>query len=254
MARVELYNLTKIYSGNPVAAVKDFSLYVTDHEFVVLVGSSGCGKTTTLRMIAGLEDITDGQIFIDARRVEKEAPKDRNVAFVFQNYALWPHMTVRQNMSFGLKLQKRPKDEIRQRVDEAAKILGIGELLDRKPKTLSGGQRQRVAVGRAIVRKPAVFLFDEPLSNLDAKLRGKMREEIRSLHNKLGATTIYVTHDQIEAMTMADKIVVMNQGVIQQVGTPADIYHRPANKFVADFMGKTLRDLARVSEFLELKK
>ena len=255
MASVKLTNLTKIYGGNPQAAVKNLNLTVADREFVVLVGSSGCGKTTTLRMVAGLERLTDGQIQIGKWVKENTyismAPQYRDVAFVFQNYALWPHMTVRENMSFGLKIQKIHKHEIEYRVFQAADILGIVDLLDRKPKTLSGGQRQRVAVGRAIVRKPAVFLFDEPLSNLDAKLRVQMRKEIKDLHNRLGATTIYVTHDQIEAMTMADRIVVMDQGVVQQVGTPAEIYREPANDFVADFMGTTLRDLARLSADLE---
>jgi len=236
MAKVVLNNITKVYDGN-VKAVDNANIVVDDQEFVVLVGPSGCGKSTTLRMIAGLEDITDGELTIDGKVVNDVPPKDRDIAMVFQNYALYPHMSVYDNMAFGLKIRKFPKDEIEQRVNEAAKILDIEELLDRKPKALSGGQRQRVAVGRAIVRKPKVFLFDEPLSNLDAKLRVQMRAEISSLHNRLQATMIYVTHDQVEAMTMADKIVVMKLGIIQQIGNPLELYNEPANKFVAGFIG-----------------
>ncbi len=236
MASVELRNVNKIYD-NTVLAVKDVNLSIRDQEFVVLVGPSGCGKSTLLRMIAGLEDITSGEILIDGKVVNNVPPKDRDIAMVFQNYALYPHMTVFDNMAFGLKLRKFPREEIRQRVKEAAEILDIGGYLDRKPKALSGGQRQRVAVGRAIVRKPKVFLFDEPLSNLDAKLRVQMRIEINRLHHRLKSTMIYVTHDQIEAMTMGDKIVVLNQGEIQQVDSPLDLYNNPVNKFVAGFIG-----------------
>ena len=236
MARVELKNIKKIYPGN-IEAVKNADLVINDKEFVVLVGPSGCGKSTTLRMIAGLEEITDGTISIDDVVVNDIPPKDRDIAMVFQNYALYPHMTVYNNMAFGLKLRKYPKDEIAKRVHEAADILGIPELLSRKPKALSGGQRQRVAVGRAIVRNPKVFLFDEPLSNLDAKLRVQMRAEISKLHTQLNATMIYVTHDQIEAMTMGDRIVVMLDGEIQQVAPPLELYNHPVNKFVAEFIG-----------------
>ncbi|MDD2232912.1 MAG: sn-glycerol-3-phosphate ABC transporter ATP-binding protein UgpC [Sphaerochaetaceae bacterium] len=236
MAEVKLINVCKVYEGN-VLAVDKVNIDVKDREFVVLVGPSGCGKSTTLRMIAGLEDISSGELFIDGKLVNDVPPKDRDIAMVFQNYALYPHMTVYENMAFGLKIRKFPKEEIDQRVKEAAKILDIEELLDRKPKALSGGQRQRVAVGRAIVRKPKVFLFDEPLSNLDAKLRVQMRAEISGLHNKLKATMIYVTHDQVEALTMADKIVVMKLGVIQQIGAPLELYNEPRNKFVAGFIG-----------------
>lgn len=236
MADVILENVWKIYEKK-VEAVKDANLNVADREFCVLVGPSGCGKTTTLRMIAGLEEVTKGTIKIGDKVVNDVEPKDRDIAMVFQNYALYPHMNVYQNMSFGLKLRHFPKDEIDRRVKEAARILGIEELLDRKPKQLSGGQRQRVAVGRAIVRNPKVFLFDEPLSNLDAKLRVQMRSELKKLHIRLNSTMIYVTHDQVEAMTMADKIVVMSTGVIQQIGTPFDVYHYPDNVFVAGFIG-----------------
>jgi multiple sugar transport system ATP-binding protein len=236
MAEVILKNVSKIYDGNnPV--VKDVSIDVRDKEFVVLVGPSGCGKSTTLRMVAGLEEISSGEIFIDGKKVNDVSPKDRDIAMVFQNYALYPHMTVFENMAFGLKLRKFPKEEIKQRVMEAAKILGLIEYLERKPKALSGGQRQRVAVGRAIVRKPKVFLFDEPLSNLDAKLRVQMRTEISKLHRTLEATMIYVTHDQTEAMTMADKIVIMKDGVVNQVDAPLNLYNHPVNKFVAGFIG-----------------
>lgn len=236
MASVTLKHVYKVYGGN-VEAVKDFNLEVPDKEFVILVGPSGCGKSTTLRMIAGLEEITKGELYIGDTLANDVAPKDRDIAMVFQNYALYPHMTVFDNMAFGLKLRKVPKDEIKRRVEEAAKILDISHLLDRKPKALSGGQRQRVALGRAIVRNPKVFLLDEPLSNLDAKLRAQMRTEISKLHLRLGTTFIYVTHDQTEAMTMADRIVVMKDGVIQQVDTPQNLYDIPVNEFVAGFMG-----------------
>ena len=236
MATVELKNISKVYDGN-VKAVDNVNIDIQDREFVVLVGPSGCGKSTTLRMVAGLEDITSGELYIDGKMVNDVPPKDRDIAMVFQNYALYPHMSVYDNMAFGLKIRKFAKEEIDQRVREAAKILDIEQLLDRKPKALSGGQRQRVAVGRAIVRKPKVFLFDEPLSNLDAKLRVQMRAEISSLHNRLKATMIYVTHDQIEALTMADKIVVMKLGIIQQIGGPLELYNNPNNKFVAGFIG-----------------
>jgi multiple sugar transport system ATP-binding protein len=236
MATVELKNIVKVYDGN-VKAVDNCNITVEDQEFVVLVGPSGCGKTTTLRMVAGLEDITEGDLLIDGKKMNDIPPKDRDIAMVFQNYALYPHMSVFDNMAFGLKIRKYPKEEIKQRVAEAAQILDIEELLERKPKALSGGQRQRVAVGRAIVRKPKVFLFDEPLSNLDAKLRVQMRAEISGLHTRLEATMIYVTHDQVEAMTMADKIVVMKGGIIQQIGSPLTLYNEPANRFVAGFIG-----------------
>ena len=236
MASVRLEKIKKVYEGN-VVAVHEMDLEVKDKEFVVLVGPSGCGKSTTLRMIAGLEEITAGELFIDEQRVNDVAPKDRDIAMVFQNYALYPHMSVYENMAFGLKLRKLPKHEIDERVREAASILGIEEYLDRKPKALSGGQRQRVAVGRAIVRKPKVFLFDEPLSNLDAKLRVQMRTEISKLHQRLEATMIYVTHDQTEAMTMGDQIVLMKDGFVQQIETPLEIYAKPVNKFVAGFIG-----------------
>lgn len=236
MAKVTLKNITKVFDKK-VVAVDKANLEVADREFVVLVGPSGCGKSTTLRMIAGLEEITEGEIFIDDRLVNNIPPKDRDIAMVFQNYALYPHMTAYENMAFGLKLRKYPKEEIKQRVHEAAEILGINDLLDRKPKALSGGQRQRVAVGRAIVRKPKVFLFDEPLSNLDAKLRVQMRTEIIKLHNRLQTTMIYVTHDQMEAMTMGDRIVVMKDGIIHQIDTPLSLYQKPKNIFVAGFIG-----------------
>jgi multiple sugar transport system ATP-binding protein len=236
MAKVTLENVDKVYPGK-VKAVDRFCLEISDGEFLVLVGPSGCGKSTTLRMVAGLEEISSGRIMIGDRVVNDIPPKDRDIAMVFQNYALYPHMTVRENMAFGLKLRKFPAPEIRSRVDEAARILGITELLDRRPKALSGGQRQRVAVGRAIVRKPAVFLFDEPLSNLDAKMRVQMRVEISRLHQQLGATMIYVTHDQVEAMTMGQRIVVMKEGRVQQVADPVSLYDKPANRFVAGFIG-----------------
>jgi multiple sugar transport system ATP-binding protein len=236
MAKVVLENVWKIYPKD-VVAVNDVNLEIEDREFLVLVGPSGCGKSTTLRMVAGLEEISRGAIYIDGRKINDVPPKDRDIAMVFQNYALYPHMTVYKNMAFGLKLRKYPKAEIDQRVREAAGILSIQELLERKPKELSGGQRQRVAVGRAIVRKPKAFLFDEPLSNLDAKMRVQMRTEISKLHTRLAATMIYVTHDQVEAMTMGDRIVVMKDGLIQQVAAPLELYNRPANRFVAGFIG-----------------
>ncbi|MCL2415894.1 MAG: sn-glycerol-3-phosphate ABC transporter ATP-binding protein UgpC, partial [Defluviitaleaceae bacterium] len=236
MAGLILKDLVKRYP-NGFVAVQEFNLEIADNEFLVLVGPSGCGKTTTLRMIAGLEEISDGDLYIGEKRMNDVAPKDRDIAMVFQNYALYPHMTVYDNMAFGLKLRKVPKAEIQRRVNEAAKILGIEPLLDRKPKALSGGQRQRVAMGRAIVREPKVFLMDEPLSNLDAKLRVQMRTEISKLHHKLNTTFIYVTHDQIEAMTLGDRIVVMKDGFIQQVDTPVNLYTRPVNLFVASFIG-----------------
>jgi multiple sugar transport system ATP-binding protein len=236
MATVELKNVKKIYEGG-VLAVDNANITVNDKEFVVLVGPSGCGKSTTLRMIAGLEEITSGELYIDGKLMNDVAPKDRDIAMVFQNYALYPHMTVYENMAFGLKIRKFPKKEISDRVKEAARILDIEELLDRKPKALSGGQRQRVAVGRAIVRKPKVFLFDEPLSNLDAKLRVQMRAELSALHTRLQATMVYVTHDQVEAMTMGDRIVVLKDGYIQQIGSPLELYNVPVNRFVAGFIG-----------------
>lgn len=235
MAQVKLQQLVKNYDDTP--AVRGIDLEIADKEFLVLVGPSGCGKSTTLRMIAGLEDITSGDIFIGDHVVNDVPPKDRDIAMVFQNYALYPHMTVFENMSFGLRLKKVPKPQIAERVNAAAKILDITELLQRKPKQLSGGQRQRVAMGRAIVRDPKVFLFDEPLSNLDAKLRVQMRTEIKRVHQKVKTTTVYVTHDQVEAMTLADRVVVMNAGRIEQVGTPQELYHFPATKFVAGFIG-----------------
>ncbi len=236
MASISLKNINKVYAGN-VTAVSDFNMEIADKEFIILVGPSGCGKSTTLRMVAGLEEITSGELYIGDRLVNDVAPKDRDIAMVFQNYALYPHMTVYKNMAFGLELRKTPKAEIEQRVREAAKILDIEHLLDRKPKALSGGQRQRVALGRAMVRNPAVFLLDEPLSNLDAKLRTAMRTEIIKLHQRLGTTFVYVTHDQTEAMTMGDRIVVMKDGFIQQVDTPQNLYDNPCNMFVAGFIG-----------------
>jgi len=236
MAEVVLEGVTKVYPGG-VAAVKNLDLEIKDRELVVLVGPSGCGKSTTLRMIAGLEEVTEGKIRIGDRMVNDVPPRDRDIAMVFQNYALYPHMTVYKNMAFGLMLRGFPKAEIRQRVTETARVLGIEDLLDRKPKALSGGQRQRVAVGRAIVRKPEAFLLDEPLSNLDAKLRIEMRTELQKLHRRLETTMIYVTHDQIEAMTLGDRIVVMADGLVQQLDTPLAVYDRPANKFVAGFIG-----------------
>lgn len=237
MASVSLKNVFKIYPGADKPSVNNVNLEIRDREFLVLVGPSGCGKSTTLRMVAGLEDISKGTISIEDRVVNDVPPKDRDIAMVFQNYALYPHMTVYKNMAFGLKLRRFPQDEIHRRVMEAAKLLSIEEYLERKPKALSGGQRQRVAVGRAIVRKPKVFLFDEPLSNLDAKLRVQMRNEISKLHARLQTTMIYVTHDQVEAMTMGDRIVVMKDGVILQVDDPITLYDNPVNKFVAGFIG-----------------
>ncbi len=236
MASLSLRHIYKKYPGG-VTAVSDFNLEIKDKEFIVFVGPSGCGKSTTLRMIAGLEEITDGELFIGDTLVNDVAPKDRKIAMVFQNYALYPHMTVFENMAFGLKLNKTPKEEIKRRVEEAARVLDITHLLDRKPKALSGGQKQRVALGRAIVRNPMVFLLDEPLSNLDAKLRATMRTELTKLHKRVGTTFIYVTHDQVEAMTMATRIVVMKDGLIQQVDTPQKLYDEPCNIFVAGFIG-----------------
>ena len=236
MASISLRHIYKKYPGG-VTAVSDFNLEVKDKEFLVLVGPSGCGKSTTLRMIAGLEEISEGELFIGDDLVNDVAPKDRKIAMVFQNYALYPHMSVFENMAFGLKLSKTPKEEIKRRVEEAGRILGITHLLDRKPKALSGGQKQRVALGRAIVRNPRIFLLDEPLSNLDAKLRASMRTELTKLHNRVGTTFVYVTHDQVEAMTMATRIVVMKDGLIQQVDTPQNLYDSPCNVFVAGFIG-----------------
>lgn len=248
MAKVSVQTVSKFYpadKGTGVPAVNNVSLEIADREFVVLVGPSGCGKSTLLRMIAGLEEISRGDIFIGERRVNDVPPKDRDIAMVFQNYALYPHMTVFENMAFALKLRKFSKTEIQKRVQDAAAILGIEDLLARKPRALSGGQRQRVAVGRAIVRQPKVFLFDEPLSNLDAKMRMQMRTEIKKLHQRLQATMIYVTHDQVEAMTMGDRIVVMNQGVVQQNDTPLALYHQPVNLFVAGFLGSPPMNMVR---------
>ena len=242
MASLSLKNVCKVYP-NGFVAVKDFNLDVADKEFIIFVGPSGCGKSTTLRMIAGLEEISSGELWIGDKLVNDVEPKDRDIAMVFQNYALYPHMTVYDNMSFGLKLRKVPKPEIDKLVHEAAKILGIEQLLDRKPKALSGGQRQRVAMGRAIVRSPKVFLMDEPLSNLDAKLRVQMRVEISKLHQRLATTIIYVTHDQTEAMTLGTRIVVLKDGIIQQVDTPQNLYDKPCNVFVAGFMGSPQMNL-----------
>ncbi len=242
MASISLKGIYKIYPGD-VTAVSDFNLEIEDKEFIILVGPSGCGKSTTLRMIAGLEEISKGELYIGDRLVNDVPPKDRDIAMVFQNYALYPHMTVYKNMAFGLELRKTPKDEIDKRVREAARVLDIEHLLDRKPKALSGGQRQRVALGRAMVRNPAVFLLDEPLSNLDAKLRTSMRTEIIKLHQKLATTFIYVTHDQTEAMTMGDRIVVMKDGIVQQVDTPQNLYDFPCNMFVAGFIGSPQMNL-----------
>ncbi|HXG05540.1 MAG TPA: sn-glycerol-3-phosphate ABC transporter ATP-binding protein UgpC [Candidatus Binatia bacterium] len=245
MAQVVLKDLNKKF--DEVHAVKDVNLHIRDKEFIVLVGPSGCGKSTTLRMIAGLEEITSGEIVIGDRVVNDLPPKDRDIAMVFQNYALYPHMTVYDNMAFGLRMRKFPKHEIEKRVREAAEILGIQDLLKRKPRQLSGGQRQRVAVGRAIVRHPQVFLFDEPLSNLDAKLRVQMRVELKRLHDRLETTAIYVTHDQVEAMTLGDRVVVMKDGWIQQVGEPLELYSRPANRFVAGFIGSPAMNFVDVT-------
>jgi multiple sugar transport system ATP-binding protein len=235
MAQVALRNIVKTFDRTP--AVQGINLDIADREFIVLVGPSGCGKSTTLRMIAGLEEATSGEIYIGDQLVNDVPPKDRDIAMVFQNYALYPHMTVFENMSFGLRLKKFPRAEIRERVQAAARILDITDLLDRRPKQLSGGQRQRVAMGRAIVRNPKVFLFDEPLSNLDAKLRVQMRTEIKKIHQTVTTTTVYVTHDQVEAMTLADRVVIMNAGRIDQIGTPYEVYHHPKTQFVAGFIG-----------------
>ncbi len=235
MSGVNLDGIVKAYGA--VQVVHGIDLTVAEKEFIVLVGPSGCGKSTTLRMIAGLEEITEGDLTIDNRRVNRVAPKDRDVAMVFQNYALYPHLNVADNMAFGLRIRRMPKDEIKTTIADVAEILGLTPYLDRRPADLSGGQRQRVAMGRAIVRHPKVFLFDEPLSNLDAKLRTQMRAEIKRLHNRLGVTSIYVTHDQVEAMTLADRIVVMNDGRIEQVGTPMELFNNPTNTFVAGFLG-----------------
>ncbi len=241
MAQVALRNIVKTFDKTP--AVRGIDLDIADREFIVLVGPSGCGKSTTLRMIAGLEECTEGEIYIGDQLVNDVPPKDRDIAMVFQNYALYPHMTVFENMSFGLRLKRFPKAEIKERVEAAARILDITTLLDRRPKALSGGQRQRVAMGRAIVRNPKVFLFDEPLSNLDAKLRVQMRTEIKKVHQKVTTTTVYVTHDQIEAMTLADRVVVMNGGRIDQIGTPNEVYHHPRTRFVAGFIGSPMMNL-----------
>ena len=242
MASLSLKNICKVYP-NGFEAVKDFNLEVEDKEFIIFVGPSGCGKSTTLRMIAGLEEISSGELIIDGKVMNDVEPKDRDIAMVFQNYALYPHMTVFDNMAFGLKLRKVPKDEIKAKVEEAARILDLEKLLDRKPKALSGGQRQRVAMGRAIVRNPKVFLMDEPLSNLDAKLRVQMRIEIQKIHQRLETTIIYVTHDQTEAMTLGTRIVVLKDGIIQQVDTPQNLYDKPCNVFVAGFMGSPQMNL-----------
>ena len=246
MASLSLRHIYKIYQGG-VKAVSDFNLEIDDKEFIVFVGPSGCGKSTTLRMVAGLEEISAGELYIDGKLVNDVEPKDRDIAMVFQNYALYPHMTVYDNMAFGLRLRKMNSKEIDKRVQEAAAILGIAPLLSRKPKALSGGQRQRVALGRAIVREPKVFLLDEPLSNLDAKLRVQMRTEITKLHNKLATTFIYVTHDQTEAMTMGTRIVVMKDGIIQQIDTPTCLYDNPENLFVASFLGSPQMNFFRLS-------
>jgi multiple sugar transport system ATP-binding protein len=243
MAQVALRNVVKTFDKTP--AVQGIDLDIADREFIVLVGPSGCGKSTTLRMIAGLEEATSGEIYIGDQLVNDVPPKDRDIAMVFQNYALYPHMTVFENMSFGLRLKKFPKQEIKERVEAAAEILDITALLDRRPKQLSGGQRQRVAMGRAIVRNPKVFLFDEPLSNLDAKLRVQMRTEIKKVHQKVTTTTVYVTHDQVEAMTLADRVVVMNFGRIEQIGPPNELYHNPKTRFVAGFIGSPAMNFLR---------
>ena len=247
MSFIEFKNITKKYKGNDKNSVTDFTLDVDKKEFIAFVGHSGCGKSTTLRMMAGFEEITSGDLYIDGKRINEVAPADRGISMVYQNYALYPHMTVEKNISYGLKNMKVPADEIKQKVDWAIDILGLEEYRKRKPKNLSGGQRQRVALGRAIVKDQKVFLMDEPLSNLDAKLRISMRNEISKLHRKLGSTTIYVTHDQVEAMTMADRIVIMKDGVGQQVGTPMDLYEHPVNKFVAGFIGAPQMNFYNVS-------
>lgn len=235
MATIRYEKISKYFGTTKV--LEDFSLDIMDGEFIVLVGPSGCGKTTLLRLLAGLEEISGGNLYIDDRRVNEVAPKDRDIAMVFQNYALYPHMTVYDNLTFGLKLRKVPKQEIESRVQAATELLGISDFLERKPKQLSGGQRQRVALGRAIIRNPKIFVFDEPLSNLDAKLRVQMRSEIKKLHARLNTTMLYVTHDQVEAMTMGDRVVILEDGAIQQIGTPSEVYHSPANLFVAGFIG-----------------
>lgn len=247
MAELALQNIYKKYDNSTHYSVTDFNLQIKDKEFIVFVGPSGCGKSTTLRMIAGLEDISEGEFLINGKKMNDIAPKDRDIAMVFQNYALYPHMTVYDNMAFGLKLRKLDKSDIKQRVDHAAEILGLTEYLDRKPAALSGGQRQRVALGRAIVRDAKVFLMDEPLSNLDAKLRVAMRAEIAKLHQRLETTTIYVTHDQTEAMTMADRIVIMKDGIVQQIGTPQQVYNSPENIFVASFIGSPAMNFFEVT-------
>lgn len=247
MVKINLNNIYKQYPGNDTYSVSDFNLEIDDKEFIVFVGPSGCGKSTTLRMIAGLEDISKGELVIDDEVMNDVEPKDRNIAMVFQNYALYPHMTVFDNMAYGLKLRKYSKDEIKKRVDSAAETLGLTEFLERKPAALSGGQRQRVALGRAIVRDAKVFLMDEPLSNLDAKLRVQMRTEIARLHNTLNTTTIYVTHDQTEAMTLATRIVIMDRGLIQQIGSPREVYDHPVNMFVAGFMGSPAMNFFNVT-------
>ena len=244
MSSVKLVDLKKVYPGG-VTAVSNFNIEIEDREFIILVGPSGCGKSTTLRMIAGLEDITAGDIYIDDRRVNDVEPKDRDISMVFQNYALYPHMTVFENMSFGLRIRRMPRSEIKRRIDEAADILEISHLLDRKPAALSGGQRQRVALGRAIVRNPKVFLLDEPLSNLDAKLRTTMRGQLSKLHARLGTTFIYVTHDQTEAMTMGTRIVIMKDGFVQQIAEPLELYRHPVNMFVAAFIGTPQMNIAK---------
>ena len=243
MARVDFDNVTCRYPGSETPAVDSLDLEIADGEFLVLVGPSGCGKTTSLRLLAGLEDVDEGAIRIDGRDVTHLPPKDRDIAMVFQNYALYPHMTVAENMGFALKIARSPKAEIARRVAETAKLLGMEDYLDRKPSALSGGQRQRVAMGRAIIREPLVFLMDEPLSNLDAKLRVQTRTQIASLQRRLGTTTVYVTHDQVEAMTMGDRVAVLNGGVLQQVGTPRELYERPTNIFVAEFIGSPAMNL-----------
>ncbi|MGG5318878.1 ABC transporter ATP-binding protein [Enterococcus sp. AZ072] len=247
MVEMKLQNIYKRYDNNPNNSVTDFNLDIADREFIVFVGPSGCGKSTTLRMIAGLEDITEGELSIDGKLMNDVAPKDRDIAMVFQNYALYPHMTVFDNMAFGLKLRKYSKEKIKERVENAAEILGLTDYLSRKPAALSGGQRQRVALGRAIVRDAKVFLMDEPLSNLDAKLRVAMRAEIAKLHRRLETTTIYVTHDQTEAMTMADRIVIMKDGFVQQIGSPKEVYNQPKNVFVAGFIGSPAMNFFNVS-------
>ena len=247
MVEIQLNSIHKKYDNSPNYSVTDFNLHIQDREFIVFVGPSGCGKSTTLRMIAGLEDISEGELIIGDTVMNDVAPKDRDIAMVFQNYALYPHMTVFDNMAFGLKLRKYSKDEIKKRVDNAADILGLTEYLDRKPAALSGGQRQRVALGRAIVRDAKVFLMDEPLSNLDAKLRVAMRAEIAKLHRRLNTTTIYVTHDQTEAMTMADRIVIMKDGFVQQIGSPKEVYDTPVNVFVAGFIGSPAMNFFNVT-------